>query len=238
MSFDNSRTENLIGTDGTAALSRAHAAVFGCGGVGGYVIEALCRAGIGEITVVDGDAVAPSNLNRQIIAVQSTVGTDKTEAAEKRIREINPDCKVHGIKLFYLPENAASVDFSQFDIVADCVDTVSAKLEIITRADAAGVPVISAMGAGNKLYPERFRITDIYKTETDPLARVMRRELRSRGVRSLPVCWSDEPPVRAAAASPDPESGKIPPASISFVPSAAGLIIAGWMVRRLIGLEN
>lgn len=235
--MDNSRTVNLIGEQAVKKLGSCRAAVFGIGGVGGYVCEALVRAGIGAIDVIDGDTVAGSNLNRQIIATSGTVGMPKTEAMKNRIASVNPDCAVTCRQMFFLPENADEIDFSQFDIVADCVDTVSAKLEIIARCVRAGIPVISSMGAGNKLHPEKFRITDIYKTDTDPLARVMRRELRARGIGSLPVCWSDEKPVRVSADA-DPVTGKIPPASISFVPSAAGLVIAGWMVRTICGLGS
>ena len=234
--FDVSRTAALIGIGAVKKLAESRAAVFGAGGVGGYVCEALARAGVGHITVIDGDSVAPSNLNRQIIAVQSTIGRPKAEVMKERILSVNPDCDVTALDLFYLPENAGLVDFGGFDAVADCVDTVSAKIEIAIRSKAAGVPVISSMGAGNRLYPERFRVCDLFETKTDPLARVMRREMRARGVSSLTVCWSDETPL-SPVTEKDPASGKYPPGSVSFVPSAAGLVIAGWMVRTLAGIE-
>ena len=242
MSHDNSRTEYLLGRDGTARLAAAKVCVFGVGGVGGYVCEALARAGVGHITLVDGDDVSPSNVNRQIIATSQTIGRAKVDVMRERILSVNPDCKVTALRLFYLPENADVIDFSEFDYVADAVDTVSAKIEIVCRADAAGVPVISSMGAGNKLYPERFRISDIYSTSVCPLARVMRRELKARGIKKLPVVWSDEEP-RPYAEEPEPEyledgkRGRTPPGSISFVPSAAGLIMAGKIVRDIAGVE-
>ena len=236
MTFDNSRTENLIGTDAVRKLRETRAAVFGIGGVGGYVCEALVRAGIGSIDLIDGDRVSESNLNRQIIATHDTVGMYKTEAMKTRILSVNPGCTVTCHNIFFLPGSRGDIDFTGFRIVADCVDTVSAKLEIITDAVSLGIPVISSMGAGNKLHPELFTISDIYKTDTDPLARVMRRELRNRGIKSLPVCWSPEKPASAIHIT-DPETGKPAPSSISFVPSAAGLIIAGWMVRKICGIE-
>ena len=236
--LDSSRTEYLLGRAASDRLRGASVCVFGIGGVGGFAAEALARAGVGRLTLVDGDRVAPSNVNRQIIALQSTVGLPKVGVMRDRVADINPACEVTALELFYLPENADAIDLSAFDYVADCVDTVSAKLEIICRAKAAGVPVISSMGAGNKLYPERFRVSDIYETSVCPLARVMRRELKARGIASLPVVWSDEAPRDyAVRPEPDPESRKLPPASISFVPSAAGLILAGKIVRDLAGMN-
>ncbi len=236
MDFDNSRTVNLIGSEAASRLKRAHVAIFGIGGVGGYICEALCRAGVGELTLIDGDTVAPSNLNRQLAATLDTVGMPKTHAVRDRLVRINPACEIHCKNLFFLPENADLIDFSSFDYVADAVDTVAAKIEIICRAQSCGTPVISSMGAGNKLYPERFRISDIYETSVCPLSRVMRRELKARGVKSLPVVWSDEMPVKQVNAAAAPH-GKIPPASISFVPSAAGLIAAGKIVRDIAGIK-
>lgn len=228
MSLDTSRTEYILGKDGCRRLAESRVLVFGVGGVGGHLCEALARAGVGTITVVDGDDVAPSNLNRQIIALSSTVGRPKVEVIKERIALINPDCKVEAKKLFYLPENADEIDFGAYDAVADAVDTVAAKVDIICRAKAAGAFVISSMGAGNKLYPERFRVSDIYSTSVCPLARVMRRELKARGVKSLSVVWSDEAPIAPKVAV----EGRAP-GSISFVPAAAGLVMAGEIVRRL-----
>lgn len=238
MPFDGSRTEYLLGEEAAARIAAAAVCVFGVGGVGGFTAEALARAGVGRITLVDGDTVSESNVNRQVIALQSTVGLPKVEVMRRRIADIHPQCEVTSLNLFYLPGCGTEIDFSAFDYVADCVDTVSAKLDIICRAQAAGVPVISAMGAGNKLYPERFRVSDIYETSVCPLARVMRRELKARGIRSLPVVWSDEPPrPYAKVPEPDPGSRKQPPGSISFVPGAAGLVMAGKILRDLAGVR-
>lgn len=239
MAFDNSRTEYLAGRDAVTRLGAAHVAVFGCGGVGGYVCEALARAGVGALTVIDGDTISPSNLNRQLAALLSTVGRAKVDVIAERIADINPDCHVTPLKMFYLPENADDIALSAFDYVADAVDTVAAKLEIACRANAAGIPLISAMGAGNKLYPERFQVGDIAETSVCPLARVMRRELRARGIEHLNVVWSDEAPRRAPEAEDGGELthvGRIPPGSISFVPSAAGLIMAGKIIRDIAGI--
>ena len=194
MQLDDTRTRALLGEDGVNRLRAAHVAVFGLGGVGGHLCEALARAGVGELTVIDGDTVSTSNVNRQIIATQDTVGRPKADVMAERILSINPECKVHPVNLFYLPENADEIDLSQFDFIADAVDTVAAKVELICRADAAGVPVIASMGAGNKLHPELFEITDISKTSVCPLARVMRRELKVRGINRLKVLYSKETP--------------------------------------------
>jgi tRNA A37 threonylcarbamoyladenosine dehydratase len=234
MAFDKSRGEALLGQRGIERLANAHVAVFGVGGVGGHLCEALVRSGVGEITVVDGDTVAPSNLNRQIIALESNIGRSKVEVMAERIADINPDCKVHALHLFYLPENADSVNFDEFDFVADAVDTVAAKVDIICRATTAGVPVISSMGAGNKLYPERFRVSDIYETSVCPLARVMRKQMKDRGITSLPVVWSDEPPLSPSGLKTDGgEVRRSTPGSLAFVPSAAGLLMAGYIVRQI-----
>lgn len=233
-----SRTVRVLGEDAQARLINAKVAVFGVGGVGGYLCEALARAGVGEIDVFDRDTVSLSNINRQIIALHSTVGRDKVEVMAERIRDINPDCKVNAHKVFYLPENAEEFDLSQYDFIADAVDTMAAKLELAVRANASGVPIISAMGAGNKLYPDRFKVTDLFKTTTDPLARVMRRELKKRGINKLTVVCSDEPP-RSISLSDDTDStqGKSTPGSLSFVPSVMGLIMAGEIIRRLTETE-
>ena len=214
------RTEQLLGS--LEKLNNAHVAVFGVGGVGGYVVEALVRSGVGEITVVDKDVVSLSNINRQIIALHSTVGMPKVEVLKARALDINPSVKVNTYEMFFLPETASSFDFSVFDYVVDCVDTVAAKIEIAVRAKEAGVPVISAMGAGNKLDPTLFEVDDIYNTSVCPLCRVMRKELKSRGVDSLKVVYSKEEPIRTEGVG-----------SVAFVPSVMGLIIAGEVIKWL-----
>ncbi len=227
------RTEALLGTDALARLKAASVAVFGIGGVGSYVAETLARAGVGRLILVDGDEVAPSNLNRQLIADVETVGMRKVDAARMRIAKIAPDCTVETHDLFYLPEVADEIPLGGLSYIADAVDTVSAKIELIARAKAAGVPVISSMGTGNKLHPELFEIADIEKTSVCPLARVMRRELKMRGIRGVKVVYSKELPVTSGTEGDGAK--KIVPASISFVPGAAGLIMAGEIVRDLIG---
>ena len=231
MQLDDTRTRALLGDEGVNRLRSAHVAVFGLGGVGGHLCEALARAGVGELTVIDGDTVSTSNVNRQIIATQETVGRPKAEVMAERVLSINPECKVHAINLFYLPENADQIDLSQFDFIADAVDTVAAKVELICRADAAGVPVIASMGAGNKLYPERFRISDISKTSVCPLAKIMRKKMKEKGIKKLDVVWSDEEPVKAQGLGA--ENGRNIPGSLSFVPGAVGLIMAGHIIRKL-----
>lgn len=242
------RTEMLLGRSAVERLGRAHVAVFGAGGVGGHAIEALVRSGVGEITIVDMDTVSVSNINRQVFATTKTVGMAKVEAAELRIHEICPDCVVHGLRLRYLPE--VEFDFTKFDYVIDAIDTVAGKVAIAERCTAAGVPVISAMGAGNKLDPTRFVVTDIYKTSVCPLAAVMRRELRKRGVPRLKVVYSTEVALKPLFQPEDEEiegengvSGadapvkrRATPASSAFVPSVCGLIIAGEVVRELSGV--
>ena len=230
------RTEALLGTDAMQRLHSAKVAVFGLGGVGSYITEALARAGVGSLVLIDGDEVAESNLNRQLIATTETVGMRKTDAARARIASIAPDCAVETYDLFYLPENADAIPFDGLSYVADAVDTVSAKLEIITRARAAGVPVISCMGTGNKLHPELFEIVPIEKTSVCPLARVMRRELKNRGITGVKVLYSREEPRPSPL--PPTENRRSIPASISFVPSAAGLFIAGEIIREIAGMEG
>lgn len=229
------RTEMLLGPEAMDRLAHARVAVFGIGGVGGYVVEALARSGVGALDLVDKDEVALSNLNRQIIALHSTVGRPKAEVAAERVRDINPDCSVTVWQTFFLPETKAQFDFSQYDYVVDAIDTVAGKLSLIESAKAAGVPVISAMGAGNKLDPTGFQVCDLFETSFDGLARVMRKECRKRGIDALKVVWSDEDPR-----SPDaPEEGNDPgrrstPGSIAFVPSVVGLILAGEVVKDLV----
>lgn len=223
------RTRLLIGEEGLAKLRKARVAIFGVGGVGGFVTEALVRSGVGAVDLIDHDTVAMSNLNRQIIATRDTVGRLKVEVMRDRILSINPQAEVRMHPCFYLPETASEFHFSEYSYVVDAVDTVTAKIDIIMQAQAAGVPVISSMGAGNKMDPTRFEVTDIYKTTVCPLARVMRRELKKRGVKQLKVIYSREQAIK---------TGADVPGSIAFVPSVAGLIAAGEVVRDLIGYER
>lgn len=217
------RTSLLVGEEAISKLNNSKVLIFGVGGVGGYVAEALARTGVGSITIVDKDTVSESNINRQIIALHSTVGKDKVDVLKERMLDINPDIQVDARKCFFLPDNAHEFDFAQYDYIVDAVDTVTAKLQIIVQAKEAGVPVISAMGAGNKVHPEMFEIADIYKTEMCPLAKVMRRELKNRGIKKLKVVYSKEKPVY---------KGDVP-GSIAFSPSVAGLLMASEVVRDL-----
>ena len=226
------RTRLIFGDEAMERLSRARVALFGVGGVGGYAAEALARSGIGAIDIIDNDTVSESNLNRQIIALRSTVGMYKTDAAAARIHDINPDCKVTGHRIFFLPENKDWIDFRQFDYVIDAIDTVSGKLSIIECADAAGVPVISSMGTGNKTDPSLLTVTDIYGTSVCPLARVMRHECRKRGIKKLKVVFSTEEP-RTPQKTETSANGKPVPGSTAFVPPAAGLLIASEVVKYI-----
>lgn len=219
------RTELILGAEGMMRLKNARVAVFGVGGVGGYAIEALVRSGVGTIDIFDNDTVSVTNLNRQIIALHSTLRQYKVDVMKARATDINPDVTVNAHRCFYMPDNADEYDFSQYTYIIDAVDTVTAKLEIITRAAALGVPVISCMGAGNKLDAMRFEVADIYETSVCPLARVMRSELRKRNIKKLKVVYSKEKPVSVL-------SGQVP-ASIAFVPAAAGLIAAGEVIRDI-----
>ena len=228
------RAVPLLGEDGLAALQSARVAVFGIGGVGGHLCEALARAGVGELHLFDKDTVSLTNINRQAVALHSTVGLPKVEVMKARIADINPDCRVVTHEVFYLPENADAYDLSGYDYIADAIDTVSAKVELICRAKAQGVPIISAMGAGNKLDPSAFRVSDLSKTQGCPLARIMRRELGARGIKHLCVVYSEEKPQPSRLPS---EHGKHTPASLSFVPPVMGLIMAGKIVRDLAGIE-
>lgn len=231
-----SRTAQLLGDEGVARLSAATVAVFGVGGVGSYCVEALARAGIGTLILFDSDRVARSNINRQLIAMQSTVDLLKTEAAARRIADINPDCRVIQHPVFFLPENAEEFDLSACDYLVDAVDTVAAKLAIIELAARLNIPVISCMGAGNKLDPTRFEVADIAKTSVCPLARVMRRELKKRGIEHCKVVYSKEEPLHPRQTDeplPDGSSRRSLPGSISFVPSVAGLILAGEVIKDL-----
>nr|MBR4280350.1 tRNA threonylcarbamoyladenosine dehydratase [Clostridia bacterium] len=234
MSEQFSRSINLLREEGFSRLQNAHVAVFGVGGVGGYVCEALVRSGVGRLTIFDCDDVSPSNINRQVIALHSTLGQDKTTAMATRLRDINPDADVTCRRMFYLPENADQIDLTAFDYVVDAVDTVAAKVELAVRCDALNVPLIAAMGAGNKLDPSRLQIADIGKTSVCPLARAMRTVLRKRGVKKLTVAYSTEEPVRPAVVA-DAEDGrrKDIPASMIFVPAAMGLLIASHVVQQI-----
>ena len=229
MSSNFSRTEMIMGADNMQKLKKAHVAIFGLGGVGGHVCEALARCGIGEFTLFDNDTIAESNLNRQIIATVDTIGLAKTAAMKNRILSINPDAKITIHQVFYLPENANEYPLDNFDYVVDAIDTVSAKIELAVRAEKCGTPIISSMGTGNKLDPTQFKISDIYKTSVCPLARVMRRELKIRGVKSLKVLYSEEMPITPQIT---PEASRTP-GSVSFVPSVAGLIIASQVIKDL-----
>ena len=231
-----SRTRMLLGDEAMARLSKARVAVFGVGGVGGHAVEALARSGVGELDLIDSDRVALSNLNRQIIATRDTLGMLKVEAAKARVLSINPDCRVVTWPVFYLPETADRFDFSQYDYIIDAIDTVAGKLQLIEAAKAAGVPVISSMGAGNKLDPTAFRVADISETSVCPLARVMRRELKKRGIDHVKVVYSTEPALSPAPAAE--ETGRrATPGSVAFVPAVAGLVLAGEVIRDLIGIK-
>ena len=235
--FDRSRL--LLGDEAMQILKDAHVAVFGLGGVGGHAAEGLCRSGVGALDLFDNDEVSLTNLNRQLIATQETIGMPKTEAMRQRLLSINPEMEVEARQLFYLPENADQVDLSRYDYVIDAIDTVSAKLELAVRCNRLGVRLISAMGAGNKLDPTKLVVTDISKTSVCRLARVMRQELRKRGIDHLKVCYSTEPalaPLAEEAAENAPGKRQTP-GSTAFVPSVMGLIIAGQVVRELAGLE-
>lgn len=231
-----SRTEKLIGTEAVDILGNSRVAVFGLGGVGGYVVEGLVRAGVGSLDLIDNDTVSESNLNRQIIATSDNIGTEKTEAAMKRVLSINPECRVTVHNMFILPENADEFDFGQFDYVVDAIDTIAGKMAIIEKSSEAGVPVISSMGTGNKLDPTAFKVADIYETKTCPLAKVIRKECRKRGIEKLKVVYSEEEAIKPEPVTEEalPPGKKSVPGSISFVPSAAGLIIAGEVIKDLI----
>ena len=229
-----SRSRMLLGSDNMERLRHARVAVFGVGGVGGYVVEALARTGIGALDLIDKDVVDVTNINRQIIATHSTVGQAKVEVARQRVSDINPDCRVQVHKTFYLPETAGQFDFSQYSYVVDAIDTVSGKLMLVEQAKAAGTPIICAMGAGNKLDPSGFRVADIYDTRVCPLAKVMRKELKKRGIDSLKVVYSEEEPRQPVVSQTQPVPGKRQtPGSVAFVPSVVGLMMAGEVIKDL-----
>lgn len=246
-----SRTQLLLGQDGMDRLANARVAVFGVGGVGGFTVEALARSGVGAIDLIDDDKVCLTNINRQIIALRSTVGKYKVDVAAERLRDINQNIQVNTYKTFYMPDTAHQFDFSQYDYVVDAIDTITGKLELVMQAHKAGTPIICSMGAGNKLDPTAFRVADIYKTSVDPLARVMRHELRKRGIKKLKVVYSEEPPMhpvddmasscRTNCICPPGAARKCTerrdiPGSNAFVPSVVGLIIAGEVIKDLSGV--
>lgn len=244
-----SRTQLVFGKEAMDRLKGSHVAVFGVGGVGGYTVEALARSGVGAIDIIDNDKVCLTNINRQIIATTKTVGKYKVDVAKERIEEINPDCKVTAFRTFYMPETADRFDFTQYDYVVDAIDTVTGKIALIENAKKAGTQIISSMGAGNKVDPTAFEVADIYKTSVCPLARVMRYELKRRGIKRLKVVYSKEKPIPPIAdEDPNGENGclskadKVPgkrqvPGSTAFVPSVAGLIIAGEVIKDIIGYK-
>lgn len=233
------RTQLLLGQENMEKLANARVAVFGVGGVGGYVTEALARSGIGTLDLIDHDKVSLTNLNRQILALHSTIGTYKVDAAAERIRDINPQAVVNVYKTFYMPDTAGEFDFSVYDYVVDAIDTVTGKLELVMQAEKSGTRIISSMGAGNKLDPAAFEVADIYRTSVCPLAKVMRRELKKRGIKKLKVVYSKEQPLvpTGNTQEADENQRRQTPGSLAFVPSAAGLIIAGEVVRDLIKID-
>lgn len=231
-----SRTEMIFGSDAMKRLEKSRVAVFGIGGVGGYTVEALARSGIGVLDLVDNDTVSVTNINRQIIALNSTIGKYKVDAAKERILDINPDCRVNTYTTFFMPDCSNEFDFTQYDYVVDAIDTVTGKIEIAMKAQAAGIPAISSMGAGNKLDPTAFEVTDIYKTSVCPLARAMRQQLKRRGVKQLKVVYSKEQPIEPVAVSGSETNnsfGRTIPGSNAFVPSVVGLIIAGEVIKDI-----
>ena len=230
------RTALLLGEDNILKLNNKTVAIFGVGGVGGYVCEALARSGVGHFVIVDNDNVSITNINRQIIALHNTIGRAKVDVMKERILEINPNAEVIAIKEFILPNNSSSFDFKSFDYVVDCVDTVTAKIEIVLKSIEGSTKVISSMGAGNKLNPQAFKVTDIYKTSVDPLARVLRYELRKRGVKKLKVVYSTEQPLKIDDSNIDEDKGlrRTLPGSNAWVPASAGLLIASEVIKDLI----
>ncbi len=233
-----SRTERIFGADGMDRLKNARIAVFGVGGVGSYVAEGLARSGVGHIDLVDSDDVDITNLNRQLEALSDTIGVSKAQAMRDRILQINPECEVTVKQCFFLPENSDEFDFSQYDYIADAVDTVTAKIELVMKAQRDGIPIISSMGTGNKLCPAMLEVSDIYKTSMCPLAKVMRIELKKRGVKCLKVVYSKEEPIKVTVDEAGNNYGRNIPASAVFVPGAAGLIIASEIVKDILGYEK
>ena len=225
------RSEMLFGKENIEKLKQSHVAVFGIGGVGSYVCEALARAGIGELDLIDKDTVSLSNINRQLVALHSTVGKNKAEVMKQRIADINPEIKVNAFDCFFLPENSLEFDFSKYDYVVDAVDNITAKLELVRCCNEAGTPIISSMGTGNKINPQLFEVADIKKTSVCPLAKVMRKKLREMGIDSLKVVYSKETPIKRG------ENGRTP-ASSSFTPPVAGMLLAGEVIKDILGFYN
>lgn len=239
MSDQFSRTRLLFGEENMERLKGARVAVFGVGGVGGYTVEALARSGVGNLDIIDNDTVALSNLNRQIIATRKTVGMYKVDVAKERILDINPDAVVNAYKTFYLPETKDQFDFKNYDYVVDAIDTVTGKIQLVMQANEAGTPIISSMGAGNKINPAMFEVADIYKTSVCPLAKVMRRELKNRGIKKLKVVYSKEQPLTPIGEAEDNNTNRRAiPGSTAFVPSTVGLIIAGEVVKDILSFYN
>lgn len=232
------RTAMLLGEEAIATLASKRVAVFGVGGVGGYVVEVLARSGVGKLDLYDNDVVSESNINRQIIATTSTIGRHKVDVAVERVRDINPACKVRGFKMFYVVGNADEVDLSQYDYVVDCIDTVSAKMELVRRCTRLGVPIICSMGAANKLDATAFRVADISETDVDPLARIMRKKLRKEGIEHFKCVFSKEQP-REPLTTQEPQEGSRPiPASNAWVPAAAGIVLGGEVVLDLVSVKK
>lgn len=232
-----SRSQMMFGKSGIEKLNNSRVAVFGIGGVGGYTVEALARTGVGAIDIIDNDTVSVTNINRQIIATHKTVGRLKVDVMRERILDINPDCVVNAYNTFFSPENSSDFDFSRYDYVVDAIDTVSSKIELVMKCNEAGVPIISSMGAGNKLDATRFEVSDIYKTSVCPLAKVMRRELKTRGIKKLKVVYSKEEAIKPIEKSDEKAVGRrAVPSSNAFVPSVVGLIIAGEVIKDLLDI--
>jgi len=232
-----SRTELLLGHDAMEKLHNARVAVFGLGGVGGYVVEALARSGVGSLDLIDHDTISMTNINRQLLATHTTVGMSKAAAAAQRVKDINPETRVHVHETFYLPDTAAQFDFTQYDYIVDAIDTVTGKLMLVAEAQRCGTPIISSMGTGNKLDPTAFRVADISQTRGCPLARIMRKECKKRGIEKLKVVYSEEEPIPSKLDGLEeelPEGRRALPGSVAFVPSVAGLIIAGEVIKDLI----
>jgi len=225
------RTQMLFGNENMEKLKNSYVAVFGVGGVGSFACEALARAGVGKLDLIDNDVVSPTNLNRQLVALTSTLGRYKVDVMKERILDINPNAEVNTYKTFYLPETANEFDFSKYDYIIDAIDTVAGKIELVVNADKVKTPIISSMGAGNKVNPEMFEVADIYKTSVCPLAKVMRTQLKKRGIKKLKVVYSKEKPIES-------ETGVRYPGSTSFTPSVAGLIIAGEVIKDITGFRN
>ena len=233
------RSEMILGENSTNILSDKNVILFGLGGVGSYTAEALARAGIGKLTIVDNDTVSVTNINRQLCALHSTVGKPKVEVVRERILDINPECKITAFQKFYLPENSDEFNLNDYNYIADAIDTVSAKIDLAKKSQELGIPIISCMGTGNKLDPTAFRVVDIHKTKVCPLARVMRYELKKLGIKDVKAVYSEEEPIKPAENPDDPQAGfrRSIPASNAFVPSVAGLIAAGEVIKDLAGIK-